>query len=188
MGRVLVRPMVLLLAVIAAAQTSGHLPDLRCELRASDHAGMWFSPDQRSHLHFLLFSNRAGVEVYEDWNSWGYFARSFIAKDEHSRIYEITRRESGWDKNYPSTDTLNTGDVLITDIFLCDGTRRVSPKLPKGPTVNLQLLGRFTMKEEKNGLPTDAWTANVWTGQIESAPVELHLDRHCVDALNTEGQ
>jgi hypothetical protein len=78
--------MLLLLLGIAAGQTSGPLPDLRCELRASDHVGMWFSPDGRSHLHFLLFSNRDGIQVYQDWNSWGYFARSFTAKDENSNI------------------------------------------------------------------------------------------------------
>lgn len=149
---------------------------------------MSFSPERRSHLHFLLFSNRAGLKVYQDWNSWGYYARSFIAKDEDSKRYEITRRESEWDRNFPSTDTLNKGGFLITDVYLCDGTWRASPKLPKRQTVNLQLVGRFTMKAEKNGLPTDASTANVWTGQIESAPVEVYLDRHCVDALNAEGE
>jgi hypothetical protein len=117
------------------------------------------------------------IQVYQDWNSWGYFARSFTAKDENSKTYEITRRQSEWIKNYPSTDTLNKGDLLITDIYLCDGTWRVSPKLPKQKTVSLELVGRFTMKAEKNGLPTDEWTANVWTGQIQSAAVEVHLDQ-----------
>lgn len=102
--------------------------------------------------------------------------------------YEITRWTSGWTRNYPSTDTLNKGDLLITDIYLCDGTWRVSPKLPKRKTVSLQLVGRFTMTAEKNGLLTDAWSTNVWTGQIHSAAVEVHLDQRCIDVLNTVGR
>jgi hypothetical protein len=117
--------------------------------------------------------------VYEDWNSWGYYARSFKVTDRNSKTYEISRRESEWDRNFPSTATLNKGDFLITDVYLCDGIWRVSPKLPTGQTLTLRLTGRFTMQADKKETIRD-----LWTGQIESAPIEAYLDKRCVDVLN----
>jgi hypothetical protein len=185
------RLLLLLVALTANAQTAGRLSDLRCELRPSEHGGAWFSPERASHLHFLLMSNRDGVKVYQDWNSWGYYARSFRAKDEHSKIYAMTRRAGEWDKNYPATDILNKGDYVITDTYLCDGTWRASPKLPVGrplpvspslgPTLTLQLTGRFTMEPDRKATVRD-----VWSGEIESAPVEVYLDKPCIDLLNSE--
>jgi hypothetical protein len=173
--------LLLLAAIAAIAQASGQLPELRCELRSSEHDGVYFSPDWPNHLHFLLFSNRSGLKVYQDWNSWGYYARTFKVKDEHSKTYEIARRERGWDKNFPSTDTLNKRDFLITDVYLCDGTWRVSPKLPTGGKLTVQFVGRFVMQADKRKPISD-----LWTGQIESAPVEAYIDKRCIDVLNAE--
>ena len=81
----------------------------------------------------------------------------------------------------PFDRTLNKGDFLITDVYLCDGTWRVSPKLPTGQTLTLRLSGRFTMQADKKETIGD-----LWTGQIESAPVEAYIDKRCVDVLNAE--
>lgn len=150
---------------------------LRCELRANDHGGIRFSTD-RSHLHFILFSDVAGLKVYEEWNSWGYYARSFLATDPESKTYRIARREGGWDKNFPSMNTLNKGEFLITDVYLCDGTWRVSPKLAAGPAT-LRLVGQFQIQASE-----DTTNAGVWTGQIDSSPVEVSLEKQCVMRLN----
>ena len=154
---------------------------LRVELRPSEDGVLLFSPTIRHHLHFLVFSNQDGLKVYEDWNFWGYFAPSFKAEDGNCKTYEITRRDRAWDKNYPSTATLNKGDFLIIDTYLCDETWRASPKLPTAKTLTLQVVGRFSMRAEKrepvNGL---------WTGQAESAPLEIYLNQQCVDVLNAE--
>jgi hypothetical protein len=91
-------------------EASLQLPELRVELRPSEDGVLLFSPQIRHHLHFLLFSNQAGLKVYEDWNSWGYFAPSFKAEDGNCRTYDITRRGRDWDKNFPSTVTLDKGD------------------------------------------------------------------------------
>ena len=152
---------------------------LRCELRASDHGGMWFSTDRPSHIHFLLFSNVDGLKVYQDWNSWGYYSRSFVATDSRSKSFEITRREGEWTKNFPSADTLNRREFLITDIYLCDGTWRVSPRLPAGRRLMLQIRGRF-----KNEVSKDEINTSVWTGEIGSQPVEAFFEKECVQRLN----
>ena len=164
------------------SEESAQLREVRVELRPSEDGVLLFSPQIRHHLHFLLFSNRAGLKVYEDWNSWGYFAPSFKAEDGNCRTYDITRRERGWDKNYPSTATLNKGDFLIIDTYLCDETWRVTPKLPATKTLTLQVVGRFVMKADKKRP-----VSGLWTGQAESAPLEIYLDKPCVDVLNADG-
>jgi len=154
---------------------------LRCELREPDRGSVNYSIHNPRHLHFLLFSDADGLKVYEEWNSWGYYARSFVATDAESKIYEISRRKAIWTVNFPSTDTLNKGEFVITNIYLCDGSWRISPKLPAGQPAELRIVGRFKSQEDK-----DAVSAGVWTGQIESKPVEVFLEKECVDRLNAE--
>ena len=163
------------------SETSLQSPELRVELRPSEDGVLLFSPAIRHHLHFLLFSNQDGLKVYEDWNSWGYFAPSFKAEDGNCRTYSVTRRERDWDKNYPSTTILNKGDFLVIDAYLCDETWRVSPKLPTAKTLTLQIVGRFVTKaDERRPI------SGLWTGQAESAPLEIDLDKQCLDVLNAE--
>jgi hypothetical protein len=132
-------------------------------------------------LHFLLFWGEKGVKVYQDWNSWGYYARSLVGTDASSPTYELARRETGFTKNYPSTDALNPGEFLITDVYPCDGSWYVSPKLPSGQDATLRLAGSFRIPADQ-----DAGKHAVWTGDIQSAPIEVYLDKNCVGALNAK--
>ena len=150
---------------------------LRCELRGSTY----FSGRRPDHLHFLLFSDRDGIKVYQSWNSWGYYARSFSAMDAASKAYEIKHREGEWAKNAPTTHAINKGDFLIEDIYLCDGTWRITPQLPVGQPAKLRIIGRFQNQTDK-----DAMNTGVWTGQIESKSLEIALEKECVDRLNAE--
>jgi hypothetical protein len=157
---------------------------LHCELRGSDHGSTVFtnhSPGQfhPGHFHFLLFSDSDGLKVYKDWNSWGYYARSFTGTDAASRSYSLTLRKTGFTQNAPATDTLNKGEFLITDIYLCDGSWHVAPKLPIRAMIALRLVGHFAIAADK-----DAITNNVWTGQIKSNELEVFIDKACVERLN----
>ena len=152
---------------------------LRCELRGNENAtDISFSAQRPEHLHFILFSHEDGLKVYAEWNSWGYAARSFTATDAQSKAYNISRRARGWSRNAPTTQTIAKGDFLMTDIYLCDGTWRVEPKLPAGP-VKLKVIGHF-----QNSPGADAKRAGVWTGEIQSPPVEVSLEKECVERLN----
>ena len=152
---------------------------LRCELRRPAEGG-WWSPASHHHLHFLLFWQTSGVKVYQDWNSWGYYARSFVARDAEGRAYELAARPTEFPMNYPSTHALNAGDFVITNVYLCDGSWYASPKLPSGQPATLSLTGRFRIPANE-----DAVKHGVWTGEIQSAtPVEVYLGKDCVRALN----
>jgi hypothetical protein len=157
---------------------------LRCELRLNHEV---LTTDSQSHLHFLLFSERDGLKVYDEWNMWGYFTRTFDLAVSGTKNYQVTRRDRVWDKNFPKSVTIDRGGVLITDVYLCDGTWRVSPKLPV-QEVSARMVGHYTLKP-RTGPGADASfypLEDVWVGQISSAPVELYLSKACVLRLNAD--
>lgn len=158
--------------------TGGGILVCMLQVNSYPYSGM---PDPRSHVHFVLLSKRAGNDIYEDWNSWGYFTRSFTITDSQSRHFEIMRRPArGWDRNFPSVTTLNNGQVLVTDIYLCDGSWRVSPRMPMASGQKLTLVGSFKQERDDGfqfGRP--------WIGNIESAPIEIALGEGCITSLNS---
>jgi hypothetical protein len=164
---------------LRAAATNVNSSPLRCELRGPELGG-WWSPASHHHLHFLLFWQTSGLKVYQDWNSWGYDSRSFVGRDANGRTYELAARPRGFTVNYPATLALSAGDFLITNVYLCDGSWYVSPKLPSGQSATLSLTGRFRIP-----MGGDAVKHGVWTGETESAaPTDVYLGKDCVRALN----
>ena len=172
-----------LVCLVPAQTTDKPAAGLRCELQLN-HEVLTTHPG--NHLHFLLLSEQDGLKVYEDWNMWGYFARTFDLTVSGTKHYQVTRRDRVWDKNFPKTVTLNRGAVLVTDIYLCDGTWRISPKLPV-QEVSVRMVGRYTLRP-RTGISADpSWypPEDVWVGTISSAPVELELSKGCVLRLNS---
>jgi hypothetical protein len=159
--------------------------DLICTLQSNSYPYSDLTTDRRSHLHFTLLSNRDGINAYEDWNSWGYFTRSFTATDSQSRYLEITRRPAlGWDRNFPSVTTLNKGQFLITDIYLCDGSWRVSPRMALSSGQKLMIAGRFKQEREEGDEQFQIF-GKPWIGSIESSPVEVALSKGCIASLDS---
>src|SRR5215470_4525712 len=64
---------------------------LRCELQLGREDAL--TADSQSHFHFLLFSERNGLKVYDEWNMWGYFARTFDLTVAGTNNYQVTRRD-----------------------------------------------------------------------------------------------
>jgi hypothetical protein len=184
MTRVFVR-MILLCALAALAVPQGvGAGNLVCTLQLDSYPYSDLTTDPRSHLHFVLLSKREGIDVYEDWNSWGYFTRSFTATVSQSRHFEITRRPPlGWDRNFPSVTTLDNGQFLTTDIYLCDGSWRVSPRMAISSGQKITVVGHF--KQERDDEKFQIF-GNPWIGSIESAPVELTLSKGCITSLNSK--
>jgi hypothetical protein len=177
--------LVLAFASVISAQTANKPAEgLRCELRMNQEV---LTTHPQSHLHFLLFSERDGLKVYDERNSWGYFARTFDLTVSASKNYQLTRRDQVWTRNFPKSVTIDRGGVLVTDIYLCDGTWRVSPKMPV-QEVSVRMVGHYTLKP-RTGPGADASfypLEDVWVGTTSSAPVELYLSKECVHRLNAD--
>ena len=155
---------------------------LRCELQLS--RGDTLS-DSQSHFHFLLLSERDGLKVYDEWNMWGYFARTFNLTVGGTKNYQVTRRDRVWNSNFPKSVKIDRGEVLVTDIYLCDGTWHISPKLPvRG--VYVSVIGRYTLKPRTAADPSSYPLEDVWVGTINSPPVELYLGKGCILRLNSD--
>jgi len=169
------RKCLLSLLVVIASVCAGASPVLRCELRGSENKPIQFGKDLPGWMHFILFSEQDGLKVFQEWNSWGYSARSFLARDG----YRIFRRPGAWDKNAPTTHTLNRGEFLITDINLVDGSWSVTPKLPVRPFLRLSVTAEFQVAQD-----ADSKAAGVWTGKIRSATTEVMLDKSAIEVLN----
>ena len=150
-------------------------------------------------IQFVLKAGKKDVEVYQDWNSWGWFARSFTATDKFdSKIkYELFRPRNVWAKNFPSTDKVKAGEVFVTDINLCDGTWSIEPRLKSGKDHYLLLCGHFDIVEEKqkkkltkeeekfekfkNDLYGDSWT-----GHLDTNAVEIMIPNDCIASLDVQ--
>jgi TonB family protein len=180
--------LLLVSSLIAQAQTpiqaTQSSEPLRCELQRDNADTLSTKP--WSHLHFILSSARDGLRIYADWNSWGKFARSFTLTDTRSNKYQVTARHpSFWDKNFPGSVKIDHGEVLVTDVYLCDGTWQVSPKLPL-EEIYWTVTGHYTLQQETAALYVREFqTDEVWHGTIDSAPLELVLTKDCVLVLNS---
>jgi hypothetical protein len=173
-----VRKTILTLLLLLASVRVDASPVLRCELRGNENKPIQFSKDLPGWMHFILFSQQNGLRVFQEWNSWGYYARSFVAT-EQGKSYRIARRPGAWDKNAPTTHTLNRGEFLITDINLVDGTWSVNPKLAVRAYIRLNVTAEFQITKD-----ADASAAGVWTGKIKSTPTEILLDQSAIERLN----
>lgn len=181
----------LVLPLVACSRTPRTTPPpaepLRCELQTEDRrGGDILDPKLRNHLHFILFSDRDGLRVFSEWNMWGYFARTFTLTDSNSNQYRVTSRDVPFDGNFPGSISINRGEVLVTDVYLCDGSWMVSPKLPL-ERAKWAVTGHFSLKQEADPTFVSMFKTNeVWHGTIDSPPAPVDLTKECVSRLNAE--
>ena len=83
---------------------------LRAELRGNDNKQPIFRPDYRNDIHFLLFSTRDGTRVFQEWCSWGYFTRTFTAKQVGGKAKEYAIKRN---PNQVWTGKLSTLPLVI---------------------------------------------------------------------------
>jgi hypothetical protein len=131
-------------------------------------------PTVDAPILFTVTSGRAGLIIFKDWNSWGYFERSFTAfvDGDRSKTFTIQKRPRGWRGNFPATLTLERGASLETVIDVCDGTWFADPATRGNPDSPVTLVPSFRIE------PTPEST-HVWTGHVTGAPIDVYLSRHC---------
>ena len=168
--------LVFLLSTACLAAGTG----LRCEVRGSDNKPIHFGVGRSNALNFLLFASDKRVRVFQEWNSWGYYNRTFQCTDlADSKSYIFSRRPRGWDKNAPSTHVLEQGQFVLTNIDFMDGSWQSTPHLPAKPQLHLRLTPRYQVEPD-----TSSQEEGAWVGKISGPSVEIDLDASCSKRLN----
>jgi hypothetical protein len=120
---------------------------------------------------YVLLSNgsKQPQTVWEDWNSWGYYAISFELTTNDGKKYVLSKRQTGFTKNYPSWVVIEPGEHVVYPIHLNEW-RETRPALPK--TAELPI----TLKAIYEIAPTpESGQYKVWTGRVESHPYNFTL-------------
>lgn len=168
-------------SLAAKSHAGGAGQALRAELRGNDNRQPIFRSNYRNDLLFILFSKRDRTKVFQEWCSWGYFTRSFSARQEGGKAadYVIKRKpDKVWSKNFPATHTLPRGEFLVTSADLCDGSWIAEPALPL-EDMELTLTGHFEIEPDK-----ETKEQKVWTGKLTTKPITIVLGRGCAAVLN----
>ncbi len=154
--------------------------NFRVQIRGNENSSIIFGNSMHNNFHFILRTEGKNLRVFYEWNSWGWYARSFSAVDRYDpkKTYKILRRSGTWDKNAPAFHEIKPGDMLVTDINLIDGTWKIEPPLEKEAAHRLMVTGHFSVKES-----TDSKKLKVWTGELSSEAEEIVLQKECVPVL-----
>jgi hypothetical protein len=100
--------------------------------------------------------------VWEDWNSWGYYAISFELTTADGKYFVLSKKQAGFTKNFPSTFTIDPGEHQVYPVKL-DQWWETHPALPKTDEMPITLKAVYEIS------PTpEATHYKVWTGRIES--------------------
>jgi hypothetical protein len=160
---------------------------LTAEISGTDIGGQDLRERRPNQLEFILKAHKYPVAVYEEWNSWGFYARTFFAHDVNNPKlkYKIERTSNGWDSNYPSTQIIYIGEPLVTKINFCDGSWYIDPLLSQGKDHRLILQGQYRVFDTDHfGNDIKNMNGPPWQGNLETNKIEITIPRDLVKCLN----
>jgi len=132
--------------------------------RISPDAAIVF--DYTTHFHVLLTNtSTAPINLFEEWNSFGYYGLSFDIKYPDGRTVHLVKKPRGWDKNFPSTVTIEPGGFYVFNVTFEPGIWENSILNEKagehGTRCRMQAI--YSIESDKY-----AREERVWTGTIKS--------------------
>ncbi len=137
---------------------------------ASSGRGISMAANTLDTFYVLLTNVSAqGQTVFETSNSWGYYAVLFELRTGDGRVVAITKKQTGFTRNVPSTFWIPPGEQMVYPIKL-DGEWVAGARLPIADEepVDVTLKAIYEVKATP-----EATRQNVWTGRIEST--EYHF-------------
>ena len=120
---------------------------------------------------YVLLSNvsKQPQTVWEDWNSWGYYAISFELTTNDGKKYVLSKRQADFTRNFPSTVIIEPAEHVVYPIHL-DEWWETRPLLPKTAELPITLRAIYEIS------PTlESGQYRVWTGRVESHPYNFTL-------------
>ena len=116
-----------------------------------------------SHLQFpVVITNRSDSpqRIFEDWNSWGYYALSFEVT-EAGATWNIKKGFNIWMKNFPSTWTLLPHEHLVIEVNLSDKDVWEPFPVIKDFTTSITMRAIFQIPADESSKKLSVWTGRV---------------------------
>ena len=132
---------------------------------ASSGRGISMAANTLDTFYVLLTNVSAQAQtVFETSNSWGYYAVSFELRTVDGRVVVITKKQTWFTRNVPSTFWIPPGEQMVYPIELNDDWVAGAP-LPMADEepVDVTLKAIYEVKATP-----ESTRQNVWTGRIES--------------------
>ena len=119
----------------------------------------------KSYFHVLLknISNEP-QRIWKEWCSWGYYNLSFEMISEGKKIL-IKQGLGSWLKNYPDSGIINPNEYVVFDVNWLNFPDVKHTEKKRG---ELKAIYEVKADDESKSL-------GVWTGRVESAPVEITI-------------
>lgn len=142
----------------------------------ADRAGITLAHSTRhdsgNRDFYVLLSNvsKQPQTVWEDWNSWGYYAISFELTTNDGKKYVLSKRQAGFTRNFPSTVVMEPAEHVVYPIHLDEWWQTFPSSLPKiaEPSITLKAIYELAPAPESGQY-------KVWTGRVESHPYKFTL-------------
>jgi len=123
------------------------------------------------HFHVVVTNlATAPIRVWKEWCSWGYFDLSFEARDATGRSFVISKKNRGWDKNFPCPIAIGGGRSWVIDVNLDPSIWLNSPLSNDTGKATLRLKAVFEIREDERSREE-----RVWTGKVTSPAGEYTL-------------
>jgi hypothetical protein len=129
---------------------------------------------EASHFHVVIrnISNEA-QRIWQERNSWGYYSLSFELADASGKRWVASKRKDmRWSVNGPGFENLGPGEVAVLEVYFGNGEVWEGFPLQKGKHERVQLKAIFEVGESP-----ESKEYRVWTGHIESKPIEVQFVR-----------
>ena len=115
---------------------------------------------------YVLLTNvsKQDQEVFETWNSWGYYAVSFELRTDDERIVTITKKPVGFTRNGSTTFVISPDAQMVYPNKLDKAWDAASP-LPTADEqpVDVTVKAIYEIKRTR-----ESTQQHVWTGRVES--------------------
>lgn len=115
---------------------------------------------------YVLLTNvsKQDQEVFETWNSWGYYAVSFELRTDDGRIVVIMKKPIEFTRNSSTTFVISPGEQMVYPIKLGNTWDAAFP-LPTADEqpVDVSVKAIYEIKSTR-----ESTLQHVWTGRVES--------------------
>jgi hypothetical protein len=117
-----------------------------------------------SPLHAIIENvGKAPQQHFEEWNSWGYGNLSVEWSDANGNRGTVSKVPGSWDRNGPSTVTLEPGEALVREITFDPKLWRGWPEIKYGTILNLTVTYHAEGHQDSRG----------WVGTVKAKPRDV---------------